>query len=95
VCENVFKNFSSLEYLAQRLYLEVIPDPFSFGQDLWMDDMPDLLYRDVHVYSNVIETKGPYTQEKLRACKSLDAFNYLFVDTSVLCTITVLRTMSY
>jgi len=28
------------------------------------------------VYSYLIETKGPYTQEKLRAFKSLDAFNY-------------------
>ena len=76
--------FHSLEHLAQRVYLEnlkidgeVLPDPFSISQDLWKDDMtqwPDLLYGDV--YSYLIETKGPYTKEKLRAYKSLDAFNY-------------------
>ena len=59
--------FHSLEYLAQRVYLEklkidgeVLPDPFSISQDLWKNDMtqwPDLLYADVYLY--LIETKGP------------------------------------
>ena len=76
--------FQSFDYLAQRRYTEklticdkVLPDPYSIGEDLWMDDMsqwPDLVYSDV--YSNLIETKGPYTKEKLKAHKSLDAFNY-------------------
>lgn len=60
-----------------------------------MDDMtqwPDLQYGDV--YSYLIETKGPYTKEKLRACKSLDAFNYFICGhVRTVCTATVLRTM--
>jgi len=76
--------FTSLEYLAQWSYLEklsidgeVLPDPFSISQDFGVEDMtqwPDLLYGDP--YSYLIETKGPYTQEKLRAFKSLYAFNF-------------------
>ena len=76
--------FQSLDYLAQRRYTEklticdeVLPDLYSIGEDLWTDDMsqwPDLMYGDV--YSYLIKTKGPYTKEKLKAHKSLDAFNY-------------------
>jgi len=56
---------------------DVLPDPFSIADDLWIDDItkwPDLMYG--HLYSSLIETKGPYTKEKLKAHKSLDAYNY-------------------
>ena len=76
--------FKSLDYLAQIRYVEkltirdeVLPDPYSIGEESWTDDMtqwPDLVYGDL--YSYLIETKGPYTKEKLKAHKSLDAYNY-------------------
>ena len=40
---------------------EVLPDPYSIGEESWTDDMtqwPDLVYGDL--YSYLIETKGPY-----------------------------------
>jgi len=57
VCVRMFSEYFSS--LAQRLYLEklsidgkFIPEPFSVGQDLSMDDMtlwPDLLHQDVYL----------------------------------------------
>lgn len=82
--EMTSEHFKSLDYLAQRRYIEkltidgdVLPDPYSIADDLWIDDItkwPDLVYGDL--YSYLIETKGPYTKEKLKAHKSLDAYNY-------------------
>ena len=34
------------------------------------------IYGYGNLYSYLIETKGPYTKEKLNAFKSLDAYNY-------------------
>ena len=39
-----------------------------------MSQWPDLQYGDLYLY--LIETKGAYTREKLKAYKSLDAYNY-------------------
>ena len=82
--EMASEQFNSLDYLAKRRYLEKLnidgedlPDPYSISDDLWMDDMtqwPDLQYGDV--YSYLIDTKGAYTKETLKAYKSLDAYNY-------------------
>ena len=76
--------FNSLDYLAQRRYSEklriddeVLPDPYSIEEDLWADDItqwPDLQFGDI--YSYLIHTEGPYTQEKLKAYKSLESYNY-------------------
>ena len=53
--------FKSLDYLVQRRYVEkltirdeVLPDPYSIGEESWMDDMtrvtqwPDLVYGDLY-----------------------------------------------
>ena len=52
--------FKSLDYLAQRRYVEkltirdeVLPDPYSIGEESWTDDMaqwPDLVYGDLYSY---------------------------------------------
>jgi len=50
---------------------------YLIADDLWIDDItkrPDVVYGDL--YSYLIETKGPYTKEKLKAHKSLDVYNY-------------------
>jgi len=46
-------------------------------QEEWVDDVTKwltVLYGDVYNY--LIESKGQYTQQSLRAFKSLEAFNY-------------------
>ena len=46
-------------------------------QEEWVDDVtkwPTVLYGDV--YNHLIESKGRYMQQSLRAFKSLEAFNY-------------------
>ena len=80
--EMTSEHFKSLDYLAQRRYIEkltidgdVLPDPYSIADNLWIHDItkwPDLVYGDLYL----IETKGPYTKEKLKAHKSLDAYSY-------------------
>ena len=77
--------FSSIDYLAQKRYLEkliveseTLPDPYGIGE-LWSDDMslwPDLQYGDIYTY--LIESKGQFTRENLRAYKSLEAYNYFY-----------------
>ena len=56
-----------------------LPDPYGIAEELWIDDMsiwPDLQYGDVYNY--LIESKGQFTKENLRAFKSLEAFNYFY-----------------
>ena len=78
--------FSSIDYLAQKRYSEkliiegeTLPDPYGIEEDLWSDDMslwPDLQYGDIYNY--LIESKGQFTKENLRAYKSLEAYNYFY-----------------
>lgn len=78
--------FSSLNYTAKKRYLEklkeggfILEDPFSIQDDQWTEDLsqwPELEYGDIYGY--LIDTKGIYTKETLRAYKSLDAYNYFF-----------------
>lgn len=77
---------SSADYLAQKRYSEKLlvegvslPDPYGLGEEVWSNDMslwPDLQYGDVYNY--LIESKGQYTAQSLRAFKSLEAFNYFY-----------------
>ena len=78
--------FSSLNYTAKKRYLEKlkkgsfsVEDPFSIDDGQWLEDLsqwPELEFGDI--YSYLIDTKATYTKEKLRAYKSLDAYNYFF-----------------
>ena len=74
----------SLDYEARKRYFqklqtesEMLPDPYSLVNEQWIDDVrrwPNLEFGDLYTY--LIETKGPFTKESLKAYKSLEAFNY-------------------
>ena len=78
--------FSSLNYIAKKSYLEKLKkgglnleDPFSIADDQWSEDLsqwPELEFGDIYGY--LIDTEGTYTKDKLKAYKSLDAYNYYF-----------------
>lgn len=78
--------FSSLDYSAQRRYLEklridgeTLPDPYAISEDLWTDDVsswPNFEFGNLYTY--LIDSTGQFTKEKLRAFKSLEAYNYFF-----------------
>lgn len=52
-------------------------DPYQFEKIVWIDDIslwPQVEFPSIYVY--LIETPGEFTREKLRAYKSLEAYNY-------------------
>jgi hypothetical protein len=54
----------------------VLPDPFSF-KDNWSNDvslLPDITWPEMYIY--LIETPSEFTKDKLRAYKSLEAYNF-------------------
>ena len=76
--------FYSLDYTVRKRYLEklkvngeTLPDPYGITEDLWLDDVtkwPSVEFGDLYTY--LIDTKGPFTKEKLKAYKSLEAYSY-------------------
>ena len=51
-------------------------DPYKLPDDQWVDDLsrwPPVDYPDLYTY--LIETPGELTKEKLKAFKSLEAYN--------------------
>ena len=76
--------FYSLDYTARKRYLEklkvdgeTLPDPYGITEDLWLDEVtkwPSVEFGDLYTY--LIDTKGPFTKEKLKAYKSLEAYSY-------------------
>ena len=67
--------FMSLSYEAKKRYTikltvdgEVVPDPYAIPHNLWLDDM----------FVHLINTKGLYTKDKLKAYKSFEAHNYYY-----------------
>ena len=56
--------------------IEVL-DPYNISVELWIDDVsrwPPIEFP--HVYRYLIGTHGEFTREKLKAFKSLQAYNY-------------------
>ena len=52
-------------------------DPYNLSVELWIDDVsrwPPIEFP--HVYTYLIDTPGEFTREKLKAFKSLQAYNY-------------------
>uniref|UniRef100_A0A1X7T104 Uncharacterized protein n=1 Tax=Amphimedon queenslandica TaxID=400682 RepID=A0A1X7T104_AMPQE len=52
-------------------------DIFQIPDEWWRDDLaswPAIEFSQVYTY--LIETPGPFTREKLKAYRSLEAFNY-------------------
>ena len=55
----------------------VLTDPYQIHPEKWSDSIsswPPIEFGDIYMY--LIETPGQFTQEKLKAYKSLDAFYY-------------------
>ena len=78
--------FSSLDYSTRTRYLEklyidgeTLPDPYNITDDQWLDDVskwPTVEFGDVYTY--LIDSVGNFTKEKLKAYKSLEAYNYFY-----------------
>lgn len=54
-----------------------IPDPYMLPKECWVEDCskwPNVEYGDVFNY--LVNTPGMYTQEAMKAYKSLDGYNY-------------------
>ncbi len=52
-------------------------DPYNISKESWTDDptlWPPLEYPSI--YANLVDTPGEFTREKLKAFKSLEAYNY-------------------
>lgn len=64
-----------LEILCQTA--ENVTDPYEIPQEHWIDDVsawPEVEFGQIYTY--LIDTPGQFTKEKLKAYKSLEAFNY-------------------
>lgn len=74
----------TLDYEAKKRYKEklsleseTLPDPYGLSEEEWFDDVtkwPTIEFGDVYNY--LINSKGRYTKESLKAYKSLEAYNY-------------------
>ena len=56
---------------------EQLPDPFILPDDDWSDDianLPDISWRDVTDY--LIDSPSIYTKERMKAYKSLEAYDF-------------------
>lgn len=52
-------------------------DPYQLDGEVWIDDpslWPEVEFPHIYVY--LIDTPGEFTREKLKAYKSLEAYNY-------------------
>ena len=57
--------------------VEKYKDPYEIDEEFWIDDVskwPSVEFPALYMY--FIETPGGYTREKLKAYKSLEAYNY-------------------
>ena len=55
----------------------VLVDPYSVEDEKWKDDVslwPPVEFGEIYTY--LIDTPGQFTREKMKAYKSLEAFNY-------------------
>ena len=69
------------EYTPLDLYNSndsgVLVDPYSVEDEKWKDDVslwPPVEFGEIYTY--LIDTPGQFTREKMKAYKSLEAFNY-------------------
>ena len=56
---------------------EQLPDPFTLPDEDWSDDvsnLPEISWRDVTDY--LIDSPSTYTKERMKAYKSLEAYDY-------------------
>ena len=56
---------------------EELEDPYALSEEAWSDDFtksPNVELGDIYNY--LIDSKGRYTKESLKAYKSVEAYNY-------------------
>ena len=66
-----------LEVLFESKDPEALRDLYEIEESEWIDDLtvwPPVEFGDIYTY--LVETPGQFTKERLKAYKSLDAFNY-------------------
>ena len=66
-----------LQILYNSKRPEVLVDPYEIRDESWKDDValwPPVEFGEIYTY--LIDTPGQFTREKMKAYKSLDAFNY-------------------
>ena len=74
---------SPLSWDARKRYLQMLriggiglPDPFGIDEGLWSEDVKRWPTMEVgDLYSYLVNTEGTYTQESLKAYKSLEAYH--------------------
>ena len=74
---------SSLDYEAKKRYkeklvleTEELEDPYALSEEAWSDNVtkwPNVEFGDIYNY--LIDSKGHYTKESLKAYKSLEPEN--------------------
>ena len=68
---------AKLEVLYGTRDSKALIDPYEIGEDKWKDDItlwPPVDFGDIYTY--LVDTPGEFTRERMKAYKSLDAFNY-------------------
>ena len=82
---------SQKELYSKKLQLlQLSDDLYAIMEEKWKDDValwPKVEFGQIYIY--LIDTPGQFTREKLKAYKSLDAFNYYIRYLSLLCMRTV------
>ena len=66
-----------LEVLFEAKNPKALRDPYEIESNEWIDDLtvwPPVEFGDI--YSYLVETPEQFTNERMKAAKSLDAFNY-------------------
>ena len=66
-----------LEVLYNSKDPDIAIDPYQIDNGKWKDDItlwPPVEFGEIYTY--LIDTPGPFTREKMKAYKSLEAFNY-------------------
>ena len=75
--------FQSLSYQAKTRYIDklklpsgkVLPDPYQLEPEMWSEDLklwPDVEFGNIYTY--LIGTPGQFTQQSMKAYKSLEAY---------------------
>ena len=73
----LYNVYGPLNYAMTEYRIILLTANFSICVELWIDDVsrwPPIEFP--HAYTYLIDTPGEFTREKLKAFKSLQAYNY-------------------
>ena len=71
------RNRAKLEVLYNTSDPDALIDPYEIEEDEWIDDVtlwPAVDFGEIYTY--LVDTPEEFTRERMKAFKSLDAFNY-------------------